>query len=346
MDRSGRAQPVPRPVPRRGTAPGVGDRVVGVDVGGTGVRTALARLDPQGRPRVVAEVERPVPARTGPRGIDAEALLETLLPGLDVVLRRGGARSVAAVAVGATGMASLGADLAERLPGPLSARCGTGRLVLAADAVAAYAGALGARPGVVVAAGTGMIALGTDLATGWRRADGWGHLLGDCGGGAWIGRAALDAALRCHDGRPGGSAALLALVVGRFGPVGGLPAAFQLRPDRAGLLASLAPAVAAARAEGDPVAAGILRRAAEEMADTAAAAATGLDRPAFALTGGLFEMAGLREEVGELIGARLPGAGLRRSEGDPLLGALRLAAGAARGELPWPVGAPLLRLVG
>ncbi|RSS73987.1 BadF/BadG/BcrA/BcrD ATPase family protein, partial [Streptomyces sp. WAC06614] len=167
-----------------------------------------------------------------------------------------------------------------------------------------------------------------------------------CGGGAWIGRAALDAALRAHDGRPGGSAALLAHVVGRFGPVGGLPAAFQLRPDRAGLLASLVPVVAAARAEGDPVAAGILRRAAEEMADTAAAAATGLDAPAFALTGGLFQVEGMRSDVGELIAARLPGAELRPADGDPLLGALRLAAGAARGEMPWPVGAPLLRLVG
>ncbi|MBW5484676.1 ATPase, partial [Streptomyces bambusae] len=33
------------------------------------------------------------------------------------------------------------------------------------------------------------------------------------------------------------------------------------------------------------------------------------------------------------------------AEGDPLLGSLRLAAGAALGRLPWPVGAPLLRLV-
>ncbi|RSS53593.1 BadF/BadG/BcrA/BcrD ATPase family protein, partial [Streptomyces sp. WAC06614] len=172
MDRSGRTSTVaPRAVG--------GDRVVGVDVGGTGIRTALARLDVQGRPRVVAQVQRPVPTRTGPRGIDAAALLETLLPALDVLLRRGGARSVEALAVGATGMASLGEDLAERLPGPLAERIGARHLVLAADAVAAYAGALGARPGVVVAAGTGMIALGTDMTTGWRRADGWGHLLGD-----------------------------------------------------------------------------------------------------------------------------------------------------------------------
>ncbi|KOG91913.1 ATPase, partial [Streptomyces varsoviensis] len=69
----------------------------------------------------------------------------------------------------------------------------------------AYAGALGQRPGAVVAGGTGMIAIGSDLSRegGWRRADGWGHLLGDLGGGAWIGQAGLTAALRAHDGRTG-----------------------------------------------------------------------------------------------------------------------------------------------
>ncbi|KOG07027.1 hypothetical protein ADK34_41120 [Streptomyces viridochromogenes] len=68
--------------------------------------------------------------------------------------------------------------------------------------------------------------------------------------GAWIGRAALDATLRGHLARPrrppGGSPALPARALDRFGPVTGLPAALQLRPDRAGLLASSAPDVAEA----------------------------------------------------------------------------------------------------
>ncbi|OEV25161.1 ATPase, partial [Streptomyces nanshensis] len=90
--------------------------------------------------------------------------------------------------VGAAGMATLGTGLRAELPGVFAAEFGVRRLALAADAVTGYAGALGERPGAVVAAGTGMIAMGTDLET-WRRADGWGHLLGDCGSGAWIGRA-------------------------------------------------------------------------------------------------------------------------------------------------------------
>ncbi|WP_328971708.1 BadF/BadG/BcrA/BcrD ATPase family protein [Streptomyces sp. NBC_00239] len=352
--------------------------VAGVDVGGTGVRVALARLDGDGGgPAVVARTDIAAATRTGPGGIDARALLDTLLPACGRLLAETGAPAVRTLAVGATGMVALGRDLAARLPGPLARITGAERLVLASDAVCAYAGALGARPGVVVAAGTGMIALGTDLATGWRRADGWGHLLGDCGGGAWIGRAALDAALRAHDGRDGGSAPLLARVTDRFGPPAGLPAVFQ-GSDRAALLASIAPDVGEAAA-ADPVAAGILARAAAEIAGTAAAVASAVTRPdsdsgpgsgadsgpgsgadsgpgsgggpgadpgagpRIALTGRLFELAGLRAAVADRLTDAVPGVRLRPAEGDPLLGALRLAA--ADGGPPWPTGAPWLQVI-
>jgi N-acetylglucosamine kinase-like BadF-type ATPase len=60
----------------------------------------------------------------------------------------------------------------------------------------------------VIVAGTGAIALAASDA-GWARADGWGPMLGDDGGGYWIGRRALALALREHDGRaaPRGDAA-------------------------------------------------------------------------------------------------------------------------------------------
>ncbi|MCB5168253.1 ATPase [Streptomyces bambusae] len=321
--------------------------VAGVDVGGTGVRIALARLGPDGRPRPAARTDLAVATRTGPGGVDAGALLDVLLPALDALLAGGGDRrgpgGVRALALGATGMVALGRDLAARLPGPLAARSGACRLVLASDAVCAYAGALGAGPGVVVAAGTGLVALGTGPAGGWRRADGWGHLLGDCGGGAWIGRAALDAALRWHDGRDGGSAALLARAAGRYGPPEGWPAVFQ-GPDRAALLAGLAPEVAAAAA-ADPAAAAVLDRAADEIAGTAAAVAAGAAARRIALTGRLFELPGLRDAVAARLTRRLPDVLLPAPDGDPLLGALRLAAAAARGNLPWPEQPPLLRVL-
>ena len=189
--------------------------VLGVDSGGSGLRVALGPLD-AGRPAFTTVCAEPV--RTGADGIDAGHLLEQLLPAVRRLLEQAGTgAAVGAVAIGAAGMATLGDQLRARLPGALADALGVRRLALAADAVTAYAGALGQRPGAVVAGGTGMIALGTDLTT-WRRADGWGHLLGDSGGGAWIGRAGLDAAMRAHDGRRGGSPALLERAEAVFGP--------------------------------------------------------------------------------------------------------------------------------
>lgn len=218
-------------------------------------------------------------------------------------------------------------------------------LALAADAVTAYAGAVGQRPGAVVAGGTGMIALGTDL-TSWRRADGWGHLLGDSGGGAWIGRAGLDAAMRAHDGRRGGSAALLARLEAVFGPAANMPGVLYPRTDRPALLASFAPEVAACAGD-DPVAAGILRDAAGHIAEAAAAVCPRRvaddERCEVALTGGLFRMGDpllvpLREELAR----QLPQARTVPGSGDPLTGSLRIAEALATGDLRLPLHPTML----
>ncbi|MFJ6940688.1 BadF/BadG/BcrA/BcrD ATPase family protein [Streptomyces sp. NPDC101132] len=312
----------------------------GIDVGGTGIRIALAR---SGRPaslEAARTAELAAPARITAAGHDGEALLAAVLPALRGLLDAAGAAGAEAVAVGATGMALLGRDLAARLPGPLARETGARYLALASDAVTAHIGALGTRHGVVVAGGTGLVAVGSHPAEGWRRADGWGQLLGDCGGGAWIGRAGLEAALRQHDGRAGGSAALLALAAEEFGPVAGLPAALQPRADRAGLLAGFAPAVGRAAAEGDPVAALVLDRAAEEIAASATAAAAGLPSPHLCLTGGLFRLPGLADAVRRHVAAHLPDARWTAPDGPPLLGALRLAS--ALPSPPWPPSPPLL----
>lgn len=192
--------------------------VLAVDSGGSGMRVVLARgTEVLGEPAASGE-----PVRTGARGIDAGHLLERLLPLARRLLDDAGCEHPAAVAVGAAGFATLGEQLRAELPSALSRELGVRRIALVADAVTAYTGALGVRPGAVIAAGTGLIAIGTDLES-WRRADGWGHLLGDCGGGAWIGRAGLEAALRAYDGRTGGSARLLARAEEVFGPMDGLP---------------------------------------------------------------------------------------------------------------------------
>ncbi|MFE7762843.1 N-acetylglucosamine kinase [Streptomyces sp. NPDC057438] len=300
--------------------------VLAVDSGGSGLRAVLARgTEPLGEPVSSGE-----PVRTGARGIDAGQLLERLLPLVRQLIDDAGCGGPVAVAVGAAGFATLGEQLRAELPSALTRELGVRRVALAADAVAAYTGALGLRPGAVVAAGTGLIAVGTDLER-WRRADGWGHLLGDCGGGAWIGRAGLEAALRAYDGRSGGSARLLQRAEALFGPMDGLPGLLYPRHDRPAVLASFAPEVGAC-AVHDPVAAEILRAAARHMADAAATVCPAAGQPRVALTGGLFKLGApllvpLEAELAKL----LPHARLVPAEGDPLAGAVRIAAALAGG---------------
>ncbi|MHC3467853.1 N-acetylglucosamine kinase [Streptomyces sp. 7R007] len=314
--------------------------VLAVDSGGSGLRVVLAAA---GRgPRAQRETREPV--RTAERGIDPGHLMEQLVPLVRLLLAETGVTKLVAAAVGAAGMTTLGDGLRAELPGALRREFAVPAVALAADAVTAYAGALGSRPGAVVAAGTGLIAVGTDL-TAWRRADGWGHLLGDCGGGAWIGRAGLEAALRAHDGRPGGSAALRARAEELFGPLPGLPGLLYPRTDRAAVLASFAPRVADCAAT-DPVAAGILRAAARHMAESAAAVCPADGEPRVAVTGGLLKMGEpllvpLEEELSKALShaRRVP------AEGDPLQGALRVAADLAAGTLTLPGGEGMLTVV-
>ncbi|GHJ42226.1 N-acetylglucosamine kinase [Streptomyces sp. TS71-3] len=310
------------------------DAVLAVDSGGSGLRAVLA-----GRGGTGAPLASGTAVRTGPGGIDPGHMMEQLVPMVrELTARTGGTGRLGAVAIGAAGMATLGDALRAELPGALQKEFGTRRVALAADAVTAYVGALGSRPGAVVAAGTGLIALGTDLES-WRRVDGWGHLLGDCGSGAWIGRAGLEAALRAFDGRRGGSTVLLERAVRMFGPASELPGKVYPRTDRPAWLASFAPEVAGAAREGggDDVAVGILRAAAGHIAEAAAAACPATGPCDVALTGGLLQigeplMGPLRDALAE----QVPHARQVPAAGDPLAGSVRIAVDLADDRLALP----------
>lgn len=176
------------------------------------------------------------------------------------------------------------------------------RVTVTSDAVIAHAGALNGQPGVVLIAGTGVVALAIDANGALRTADGWGPWLGDEGGGTWIGAAGLRAALRGHDGR-GPSTTLLDAARARFGA----PETWPARLNDAAALASFAPDVLAAK--GDATALAIIRAAAQALAATARAAGDG----PVAMVGGLAGVEALRERL-DLIPAA----------GDALDGALRL----------------------
>ena len=324
----------------RGIAGPADPGILAVDSGGSGLRVAVGTA----RRGALGLRESRVPVRTGARGIDPAHLMEQLVPMVRELAAETQVTWLGAAVVGAAGLTTLGDALRAELPGALRREFGVGPIALVADAVTAYVGALGPTPGAVVAGGTGLIAIGTDL-TGWRRADGWGHLLGDCGSGAWIGRAGLEAALRAYDGRPGGSAGLLARAEGEFGPVAGLPGRLYPRPDRPAVLAAFAPQVAAC-ADDDPVAAGILREAARHMAESAAAVCPPGGEPHVAVTGGLFRMgAPLLVPLEEELAKRLPHARRVAAAGDPLHGAVRIATDLATGALTLPSDASMVHVM-
>ncbi|WP_169316057.1 N-acetylmuramic acid 6-phosphate etherase [Serinicoccus profundi] len=176
-------------------------------------------------------------------------------------------------------------------------------VLLTGDLTTTYVGALGTRPGVVVAAGTGAVALGLDGTGRSVVHDGWGYLLGDDGSGYAIGRAGLRAALEYRDGR-GGSCALERAARARFGDLAGLPSTIQSAEHPARLVASFAPDVAAAAREGHEVAVRIWRAAGEALAHTAVACRNqlGSDLP-ICLAGGLTAAeALLSEPFAEVVG--------------------------------------------
>jgi N-acetylglucosamine kinase-like BadF-type ATPase len=136
-------------------------------------------------------------------------------------------------------------------------------VLLAHDSVTSYLGTLGDQHGVVVASGTGSIILAVGPA-GVARVDGWGYLMGDAGSGYWLGRAALDAVMRAHDGR-GPATALHEVVSSRWPELADAYLELQSDPAKVSVIAWFAEAVAA-RAATDEVAARLCREAAEELA--------------------------------------------------------------------------------
>ena len=205
---------------------------------------------------------------------------------------------------------------------------GLRRLAIASDGLTSLLGALGDRPGAVVAAGTGAVCVARK---GERitKVDGWGSLLGDAGSGFSIGRAGLDAALRHVDGR-GGSAALFRAAERRFGPATELPSRLHtaLVPTR--VVASFAADVAREAAAGDDVAATILRDAGSELAISACAALARHFTPdegaALSYAGNVFRAGpALLGAFREHVAARRPGTEVVPPAGDSLSGAARLA---------------------
>jgi glucosamine kinase len=273
--------------------------VVGLDAGGTRTRAVLASAS-DGRP-LGEGVAGPGNALTVPVPQLTEHLVEALARAVPQPVRP----RVVAVAGGFAGAAGTADE-----PGRVNARRALTEALrrlgipaheirISSDIEAAFAAAPDApADGLALVAGTGAVAMRITARRCEKTVGGDGWLLGDDGGGFWIGREAVRVALRMAD-RRGGDTALAALVgrelgvpeevlpfegdllasgyegeggAGRAWPRSAreayrrhvLPAVMAQPPVR---LARFAPLVADAARTGDALARAIIEEAAGHLAD-------------------------------------------------------------------------------
>ena len=306
--------------------------VLGIDAGGT--KTVCLLADERGR--VLAE------ARGGGANLQAAGELEVEKVLHSIMDHALGDRDVRpdAICLGIAGVDRPSDAAAVR---GIMRRIGfKTRVLVVNDALIALAAGAGDEPGVVIVAGTGSIAYGRNGSGRAARAGGWGYLLGDEGGGFWIGRAALAAVVRQFDGR--GPATLLTdLVLTEMeltNPTEVIHAVYDNGLPRQSI-ARIASVVQRALDAGDAVAADILNRAASELAGAGASVIEKLNMRGDAfqiiLCGGIF--AGIPALVPDVTGRLAevaPRSRVRLLEVEPATGAVRLALAAARGQVSIP----------
>ena len=278
----------------------------GIDGGGTGTRVKLA--DAEG-------------CVCGQGQAGASSLSQGVESAWREVRRALGAACAAAGDPGAhpasiaLGLGLAGAGVAAQREAFLAADPGFAFIVLDNDALTQLVGAHGGGPGIVVAAGTGTVALARYADGSCRQAGGWGFPVGDEGGGAWLGLHAMAHAHAVLDGRAEAGALSQAVFAQAGGDAQALLA--WCAQARQAAYATLAPRVFQAAEAGDPQAELLLQAAAEHLARLAQA----LQAPAEPLP------VVMRGSIGERLLPRWP-ATLRAqvvpAAGDSADGALQL----------------------
>lgn len=203
------------------------------------------------------------------------------------------------------------------------------RVMVTTDIEIALAGAFESGPGIVVSAGTGSISVGRDRHGRRARIGGYGWQMGDEGSGYAIGRAALGAVSRAHDGRSPRTALTERVLAATRSPDFDDLVRWAASASPAEI-AGLAPHVLEVAGRGDdPLAQGILDYAARELSQLAICLLPVMDvEPpvGVALTGGLLGADGpLRRSVLKRLGEE-PGLRTIDQPVDAVVGALRLAA--------------------
>jgi N-acetylglucosamine kinase-like BadF-type ATPase len=311
--------------------------VLGIDAGGT--KTVCQLANEHGE--ILAE------ARRGGANLQASGELEVEKVLHEVMEEAIGDHDVrpAAICLGIAGV-----DRADdaRVMQALMRRIGhKAKVLVVNDAlIALEAGAPGGQPGVVIISGTGSIAYGRNDRNQSARAGGWGYMLGDEGSGYWIGRAALRAVLREAD-RRGPATLLTGLLLNYYGVARAQDLIAQVYHGglKPAAIASLAQCVQGAFSDGDAVAIGILRSAADQLESSALSVArrlelVGSDFP-FVLSGGIYRaVPWLEEELTRRLQLASPRSRTMLLNEEPARGAVRLALAEAQGGYTIPVYRP------
>lgn len=297
--------------------------LLGIDSGGS--HTAVVVGDQRGR--VLSRAEGPGSAMR-PGGAERSAAVI-----FDVARRAATQAHVNLPAhlalVGAAGAGR--APEQEALAAAIRAAGVAERVDVRTDVEIALAAAFGDGPGILINAGTGSIAYARSPDGQLHRAGGHGWQLGDEGGGYWMGRRALAAAARAHDGLEESSTLLERLLVAL-----GLQTFDDLIRWTAtatpAQVAALAPHVLNAAREGETVAQRIVAEAALELSQLVRAQLrqfSGGDPIKMATVGGLLRPGSpLLTALRANLAADLPRARISEGGGsvDAPAGALRLAA--------------------
>jgi glucosamine kinase len=297
--------------------------VAGVDGGGSHTRVILA--DEEGRE--IGRSDGPPSAIRPGDGGRSPAIIARMVRD---ALRLAGQAEARAAALCA-GVAGAGRD-AERdaLARALVDAGVADDVMVHPDAAIGLEDAFGEGPGILLLAGTGSVAFGRSPTGTIARTGGWGPVIGDEGGGTWIGRRALAIVAAAADGREPETALTGAILTATE-----VSRAEDLIAWASGAspadLAALAPAVLRCADTGDRRATTIVSFAAEELVlhvRTIARELFGDERAAIplAVAGGLLGRGSpLRSALEHRFKSAVPGAQFDGREIEPARGAVRLA---------------------
>lgn len=293
------------------------DYYVGIDGGGSNLRVALVTDAMQ-----QVTVARRATANPSVIGRDASAAL--IVDALQEAIRGIDAAQIRGVGIGVAGASAVYASAWLRsvvesvLPGV--------HLAPSSDNEIALVGAVGERRGLLLLAGTGSVAFGINERGESLQTGGWGYLLGDQGGGYWMGNHALRAIIHAADEQP----AQTPLLVQRVMQVLGFSRATDVvqwlytKEHPVPEVAKLAPHVLDCAEEGDPVAVAIVEEGVRELIRLAEIIQRRLQMPVprFAFAGGILTAGNpLSRKVVKALG--LPG--IPQPLYEPMIGAALLA---------------------